>query len=350
MVGRLVRSRGLLGADRRIILAVVLEIVLLQTVAFCPMTVQAADTGAVCYWIDAGEEENYIELTQTGSEYEVCEGDCLWSIAKQIWGDGSLYGNLVTCNKESVREADLIYPGMKLETERKAYIRRPGNGRDNSFWGFRGYQFATPARSTVGVGKFGEYGSNFCMSGDGVIACLVQDRRKETERTVSDWPACMEQIKTHVQENYKGAVSGLSFEHYRTQKEEEIYLYAYEYKIDLTEYGYDGVLSANVCVGMKLTQHLQAQFIGFRVDDKMDDVVRYVTASVEEMEIEDWDFSVEDSNMDIWPWAEWELEGMYNAFAWVEGCLRHMVKEVLDTEKEEEETITSRYPKEYTAY
>ena len=63
MVGRLVRSRGLLGADRRIILAVVLEIVLLQTVAFCPMTVQAADTGAVCYRIDAGEEENYIELT-----------------------------------------------------------------------------------------------------------------------------------------------------------------------------------------------------------------------------------------------------------------------------------------------
>lgn len=342
---RPVRRRGLLGADRRIILAVFLEAALLHMVAFRPMTVQAADTGAVCYGVTVGEEEAYIELTEPGEEYEVREGDCLWSIADGLWGDGSLYTNLADCNRETIKNADFIYPGMRLRTERKAYVQRPTGIRDNSFWGFKGYQFATPAGSTVGIREFGGYGSNFCMSGDGVIACLVQDKREETGRTVSDWAGCMERIKEYVQENYEGAVSDLSFEHYRTDKGEEICLYAYGYTMDLTEYGYDGVLSANVCVGMKLTKHLQAQFVGFGFDSRMDDVVRYVTASMEEMEIEEWDFSADDSNMSIWPSAEWELDGMFNAFAWVDGCFTSMAKEVLDTE-EEEETVFSRYPKQ----
>lgn len=345
MVVRPVGRRGLLGADRRILLTVLMETVLLHGVAFHPMTVQAADTGAVCYRIAEGAEEDYIELIEAGGEYEVLEGDCLWNIAEGLWGDGSLYKNLADCNMETVRNVDLIYPGMRLQTERKAYVRRPASVRDNSFWGFCGYQFATPAGSTVGIGEFGDYGSNFCMSGDGVIACLVQDKKKETVQTVSDWQGCMEILEQYARQNYKGFVSDLSFENYRTDEGEEIYLYAYQYKIDLKKYGYDGFVAANACVGMKLTEHLQAQFVGFNIDSKMDDVVRYVTASVEEMEIEGVFPSADGTNMSIWLSAGWELDGMYNAFAWIDGCLTHMVEEVLDTE-EEEETVFSRYPKQ----
>ena len=45
-------------------------------------------------------------------KYTVKSGDCLWAIAKKLYGDGSKYSILVSKNK--IPDPDLIYPGQTL--------------------------------------------------------------------------------------------------------------------------------------------------------------------------------------------------------------------------------------------
>lgn len=45
--------------------------------------------------------------------YTVVKGDCMWSIAKKFYGNGSLYTRLAAANP-SIKNANLIYPGQVL--------------------------------------------------------------------------------------------------------------------------------------------------------------------------------------------------------------------------------------------
>lgn len=46
--------------------------------------------------------------------YTVREGDCLWSIAKSYYGDGSKYMKIYNANKDKIKNPDLIMDGWKL--------------------------------------------------------------------------------------------------------------------------------------------------------------------------------------------------------------------------------------------
>lgn len=46
--------------------------------------------------------------------YKVVKGDCLWSIAKKQYGDGSKYTKIYNANKDKIKSPNLIYPGQVL--------------------------------------------------------------------------------------------------------------------------------------------------------------------------------------------------------------------------------------------
>ena len=59
---------------------------------------------------DAGAGDAY-DATQW---YEVKKGDTLSKIAKEIYGDPSLYPKIFEANKDRLRDPDLIQVGQKL--------------------------------------------------------------------------------------------------------------------------------------------------------------------------------------------------------------------------------------------
>lgn len=46
--------------------------------------------------------------------YKVKKGDCLWNIAKSIYGDGSKYTKIYEANKDKITNPNLIYPDQVL--------------------------------------------------------------------------------------------------------------------------------------------------------------------------------------------------------------------------------------------
>ncbi len=46
--------------------------------------------------------------------YTVKRGDCLWTIAKKFYGNGSKYTKIYNANKSKIKNPDLIYPGQVL--------------------------------------------------------------------------------------------------------------------------------------------------------------------------------------------------------------------------------------------
>lgn len=274
-----------------------------------------------------GEKEDVIELREEGIEYQVCPGDCLWKISKELWGEGKWYGRLVLKEGNESGEAggviedpNLIYPGMVLQGAQKGYIYR----RQSEYVGMEmeDYSIDTPGTWTVGTISSGEAFGNLVFSGDGLnkIVCLVQDKRAETVAATRDWEVCKGKIRDYVEQYYSENVSDLTFEHYQMEQEEEIYLYSFLWKMGQTDHPEVGEVNVRVCMGLKLTEHIQAEFMGFASKYDIHGGVRYTTASFEE-HVEDYDpetFTVNDCNMSILPKAAWELEGMYDPFSWMD--------------------------------
>ncbi len=46
--------------------------------------------------------------------YEVKKGDTLWKIAKEVYGDGSLYPEIFKANQDTLTDPDKIQVGQKL--------------------------------------------------------------------------------------------------------------------------------------------------------------------------------------------------------------------------------------------
>ncbi len=268
----------------------------------------------------SGGEKSYMILEEAGPDYTVLPGDSLWSISEKLWGDGHNYSSLAACNLDVLSNPDLIYPGIRLKTARTAYLRWDKRSRGGVQMGE--YSMDMPYDWTVGYMQSGQAWANFAMQGDGVIGCLVQDRQKDVGKTVSDWEKCREQITKYVNEKYSEQVSDLHFAHYKMENQGdgagEIYLYSFTWQIS-PEYP---SLVYRVCMGMKLTEHIQAEFLGFAPEDNYDieGCVRYVTATFEEYfdENSSEKFTVNDSNMRMEPSNTWELSGMFNAFYFVD--------------------------------
>lgn len=291
-------------------------------------------------------EDPVLELWMDEEEYVVRPGDCLWDIAERIWGEGEGYGELLEENKELIADADLVYPGMRLKIAGKGYIVRTEAKNGGTQMGK--YSMDTPGGWTVGVISSGDAYANFAFSGDGIscISCLVQDKRQETAKDVQDWKKAAEKIQRFAEENYPDTVSDLAFEHYRMENEEEVYLYSFTYGVDLEDFQMDGRFSCRVCAGMKLTEHIQAQFVGYATKYDIESCVRYVTASFEEhAQGYDMDeFTVNDSNMAVSPETPWSMEGMFNSFAWIDEFFTSLIERAagIEPEKSPKESLMDK--------
>lgn len=300
--------------------------------------VSAAEKYPLTYEEPAGQDEPYVRLTESAGDYTVLPGDSLWRIAEKQFGDGRFYLELAASNRELLADPNLIYPGMALHISRTACILRT----EARYGGIQmgKYSMDMPHGWTVGVVQSGDAGGNFVMSKEGSIACLVQDLQKETTLSVEEWEQkCVPQIITYAEENYNHQVSGLSFEHYSMTDQEdasgELYLYSYVWQISPDDYPN---LTCSVCVGLKLTDHIQAEFLGYTMGNyDIQGAVRYVTATFEEhFNSPDTErFTVNDSNMRIVPETEWPFKGMYNSFAYMDEFFTSLLNRAIEAEQAE---------------
>lgn len=292
-----------------------------------------------------GRKEAVLILKEEEQEYRVLPGDCLWNISEKLWGDGRWYDRLLTGDGEEIEDLNLIYPGMTLRAAQEGYICK----RDTQNTGMKmgEYSMDMPGNWTVGTISSGDASANFVLSGDGFqkILCLIQDKKEETVVAAGDWEACAEKIRSYAEQRYGENVSGLTFEHYRMGQEDEVYLYSFLWQVELPVQNEVERVKIRVCMGLKLTEHIQAEFLGFAGQYDIHGGVRYTTASFEE-NMEDSDpetFTVNDSNMSILPQAEWELEGMYDPFLWADEFFGSLLKRAAGAEQEPEaESVRER--------
>lgn len=266
-----------------------------------------------------GNLEDYIAFTEEDTGYETLAGDCLWSIAEKLWGSGDGYMQLAALNADVLADPDLIYPGMVLNTGRNVYMKRPAADAAVST---PEYRFGMPDGWRVGSLEAGDAYANLSLFDNAIsgVACLIRDKEEAAVKSMEDWEACKRIIVNYVRKKYAECVSDLSFEHYQSEAGEDIWLYSYVYEINLKKYGYNGSrMSIYVCQGIKQTAHIQAEFTGFYTDDTIQDIVRYMTVTFEELPSSGDDaVSVNASNMTIAPSSIWNLSGIHNPFAWVE--------------------------------
>lgn len=276
-----------------------------------------------------------VALTLDEEKYTVLPGDSLWKIAGKLWGDGSRYGELAGINNDLIKDPDLIFPGMVLKVSPTGRIVR----KEARYGGIQmgDYSMDMPHGWTVGIMESGGAFANFAMSGDkAAIACLIQDKEKETEESVRNWEQCTRLIAEYVRKNYDKQVSDLSFEHYRMEEQDDasgdLYLYSYTWQVS-PDYPN---LKQSVCAALKLTDHIQAEFLGYSTDYDIHGTVRYVGATFEEHFGSDngGKFTVNDSNMQMAPEAEWGMDGMINSFAWVDEYFTFMLNQILGVEEE----------------
>ena len=287
------------------------------------------------------QSDGYMALTEVLEDYTVLAGDSLWKIAKEQFGDGNYYLELADANKNILTDPDLIYPGMCIEISRTGYILKDKRSRGGIQMGE--YEMDMPYGWTIGLTQSGDAYANFVMSGDGSIACLIHDKTKAVSADVVDWKECMQKISKYTEEKCRKQVSDLHFEHYRMDNQAgasgEIYLYSYVWHISPDEYP---SLTCRVCVGLKLTEHIQAEFVGYTLDDyDIQSCVRYITASFEEhFDSENAkEFTVNNTNMSIAPVVDWPLNGMYNSFAYIDEFYTSRLNKI----KEENTENKSRY-------
>lgn len=312
---------------------------LISSVLVCSMAggnVLAAEEEYPVVYEDLSELETpVVVLSADGEEYTVLPGDSLWKIAGKLLGDENRYVELAQANKELVKDPDLIFPGMEITVSRAGSIVR----KEAKYGGIQmgDYSMDMPYGWTVGIMESGDAFANFAMFGAKArIACLIQDKKKETSASVRDWRKCTELITDYVSQNYDGQVSDLQFEHYKIEDQGdasgELYLYSYAWQIS-PEYPN---LKQSVCVGLKLTDHIQAEFVGYGMDYDIHGGVRYVSATFEEhFDSADGErFTVNDSNMQMAPETEWELDGMFNSFAWVDEIFTSLLNKALGVEEE----------------
>ncbi len=284
----------------------------------------------------AGAAGGAMELWEIGKEYEVLPGDSLWDISEKLWGDGWWYGELLAANEDMIENPGLIYPGMCLQTGRRGCIVR----KEAKYGGMQmgDYSMDIPGEWTVGTISCGEAWANLVLSGEGFkwIAVLAQDKKEETVQTTQDWEACTRRIRDYVGKYHSENISDLAFEHYRMGEGEEVFVYSFLWQMDLSN-GRQAQVRA--CMGMKLTEQIQAEFLGVAASYDIHGTVRYVAASFEEKEGYDpQTSSVNDSNMSIQPQADWEMEGMLNPFAWVEEFFTALIEEAEGTQPEPADT------------
>ncbi len=56
-----------------------------------------------------------VKPASSNKSYTVKKGDCLWKIAKQMYGNGAQYNKIYEANKDKIKNPNLIYAGQVLK-------------------------------------------------------------------------------------------------------------------------------------------------------------------------------------------------------------------------------------------
>lgn len=288
-----------------------------------------------CYQEPEGDLKNYMVLEEDFGEYEVQEGDCLWSISEKMLGCGSEYLRLAEMNPDVITDPDLIYPHTRLQLKRQVYVRKRTGVAGTQM---EGYRFGALTGWTVGIAQAGEAFSNFAFMGadSARVVCLIRDKEQASVDTLSDWESGRNAIEEYAQEHYGDSVTDLAFQHYQSERGDEIYLFSYIYTIKGEWYGLKGTLPVHVSHAVCQTEHIQAEFTGFATEEGIVDIVRYLAAGFEELpSTGTGEFTVNNSNMMLEPLKEWELSGIHNPFGWIEEYFDGIFSQASQAEPEE---------------
>lgn len=60
------------------------------------------------------ETDRPADTAPSANSYTVVKGDCLWSIAKKLLGNGARYTEIYELNRDKISKPNLIYPGQVL--------------------------------------------------------------------------------------------------------------------------------------------------------------------------------------------------------------------------------------------
>lgn len=293
-----------------------------------PMDVNANVLGEsfpVLYGNSDEFDERYIHISRDPQAYIVKEGDTLWKIAEYTLGDPLRYKEILADNIALIQDPDYITAGTELIIVDSGYIRRMRNPEKEK-WGMMikdSFTFDYPYNW-----KCTFYKSLNTTSGDIVyqmseanpwVACNMEEKEHQLEDTLSDWNRCKKEIKKFVENEYqgRGSISDLGFEDYLLDNGDKIYLYTFTYEVSVEEEGVIEVLRSDICLGIRLSEHMQIQFLGQCVNGKDYDIkgtVLYMCASFKEIGSGGY---VENSFY-ILPKYEWKLHGVFNAFCWID--------------------------------
>lgn len=281
--------------------------------------------------VHAGEPDDYILITQVLDEYEVREGDSLWSISEKLLGDGRYYLQLAAQNADRIQDPDLIYPQMCLQVRQNVYVRKRtgADGLQTPEYGF-----GAPDGWRFGILQAGDVYANSSFAGDGMadVVCLIRDKEPAGEAALSDWAHSEQVICAYVRQNYADRISDLTFYDYETADKRSLHLFSYTYTIDGKNYGYRGSMDIYVCAGICQTEHIQAEFTGFDTDEGIRDIVLSMLAGFEELPGAA-QGSANDYNMAIVPSETWALSGIHNPFVWIDRYFDSVFTKIAEADK-----------------
>lgn len=261
----------------------------------------------------AEQTEGDIIVYEEEISYTVKEGDCLWTIAEDYYGEGAAYTEIAA--KNGLSNPELIFPGQELSVygERICIPRE----KDWNVLGYDGaYRLYYPAHLAHGATSLDrELSCLFSDEKETVIYFNIAKNTRERNAFSRCWEKFCGNIRMRMDEVFGENASGLLFEKYTIKDGDDFYLYSFEMTDEAGRVWKEAA-------GYRLGAHLQTEFLIISPLDEnypVEDVIRYMTASFKEQ------ITAEDAeNFSLWGGGRsgdylseeaWDYEGFHNAFA-----------------------------------
>lgn len=273
------------------------------------MDVHAADYSPVSELPRGADVGDYIKLTAEDGTYEVEPGDSLWNIAREMWGDGNQYPDLLEANRDILPNPDHILPGEVLAIPKHRYIRRSNTPDQSQADAYR----IESADVEYDSYHMGWYVWVKQKSADSMRICSsVVTNRMGPNALTNDWEQFVAEVERCSEEICGGRVSDLAFEKY--QMADGCDLCGYTFLFD------NGESVQEIAVFYRLGAQNMAEIIGIRnqaEDAALTDATRYIAASFEDLGgklttgVVMWD-----DNQGAGDWNYPELHNVFTAAMW----------------------------------